>query len=87
MCWAELKNSVRNQNTTFQLKDVEKLVWNWLYNCDSTFISSCIDHVHVYEKNFKKADQFIEEIEDELNDDDDNIDNDSDLTGDEDEDQ
>ncbi|CAF1160909.1 unnamed protein product [Rotaria sordida] len=87
MCWAELKNSVQNQNTTFQLKDVEKLVWNWLYNCDSTFISSCIDHVHVYEKNFKKADQFIEEIEDELNDDDDNIDNDSDLTGDEDEDQ
>ncbi|CAF2849109.1 unnamed protein product [Rotaria sp. Silwood2] len=85
-CWAELKNSVRDQNTTFQLKDVEKLVWNWLYNCDSTFISSCIDHVHVYEKNFKKADQFIQEIEDELSDDD-NVDNDSDLTEDDDEDQ
>ncbi|CAF4792292.1 unnamed protein product [Rotaria sp. Silwood1] len=86
MCWTELKKSVRDQNTTFKLKDVEKLIWNWLNNCDSTFISNCIDHVQVYEENFKKADQFIEQIENELNDDD-NIDNDSDLTEDEDEDQ
>ncbi|CAF4650908.1 unnamed protein product [Rotaria sp. Silwood2] len=85
ICWAELKKSVRDQNTTFKLKDVEKLIWNWLNNCDSTFISNCIDHVQVYEENFKKADQFIEQIENELNDDD-NIDNDSDLTEDEDED-
>ncbi|CAF2766409.1 unnamed protein product [Rotaria sp. Silwood2] len=86
ICWAELKKSVRDQNTTFKLKDVEKLIWNWLNNCDSTFISNCIDHVQVYEENFKKADQFIEQIENELNDDD-NIDNDSDLTEDEDEDE
>ncbi|CAF0790839.1 unnamed protein product [Rotaria sordida] len=86
MCWAELKKSVRDQNTTFKLKDVEKLIWNWLNNCDSTFISNCIDHVQVYEENFKKADQFIEQIENELNDDD-NIDNDSDLTENEDEDE
>lgn len=86
MCWAELKKSVRDQNTTFKLKDVEKLIWNWLNNCDSTFISKCIDHVQVYEKNFKKADHFMEDIEGELNDDDD-IGIDSDLTEDEDQDQ
>jgi len=91
MCWAELKKSVRDQNITFRLKDVEKLIWDWLNNCDSAFISNCIDHVQVYEENFKKADQFIEQIEDELNDDDDddddNVDNDSDLTENEDEDE
>ncbi len=86
MCWAELKKSVRDQNNTFKLKDVEELIWNQLNNCDSTFISNCIDHVQVYEENFKKADQFIQEIESELNDDD-NIDNESDLIEDEDEDQ
>jgi hypothetical protein len=71
MCWAELKKSVPDQNTTFQLKDVEKLILNWLNNCDSTFIRNCIDHVQVYGENFKKADQFIEQIEGELNDDED----------------
>ena len=85
MCWAELKRSVRDQNTTFKLKDVEKLTWNWLNNCDSTFISNCIHHVQGYEENFKKADQHIEQIESELNDED-NIDTDSDMIKDEDED-
>ncbi|CAF4210355.1 unnamed protein product [Rotaria sordida] len=85
MCWAEPKRSVRDQNTTFKLKDVEKLIWNWFNSCDSTFISNCIDHVQVYEENFKKADQYIEQIESELNDDD-SIDMDSDLIEDEDED-
>ena len=85
MCWAELKRSVRDQNTTFKLKDVEKLTWNWLNNCDSIFISNCIDHVQGYEENFKKADQQIEQIESELNDED-NIDTDSDMIKDGDED-
>jgi hypothetical protein len=39
----------------------------------------------VYEENFKKAGQFMEQIPTELNDDD-NIDSDSGLTGDKDED-
>ncbi len=56
-----------------------------LKNCNSTLTSSCIDHVHVYEENFKKAGQFMEQIPTELNDDD-NIDSDSGLTGDKDED-
>ena len=85
MCWAEFKRSVRDQNITFKLKDVEKLTWNWLNNCDSTSISNCIDHVQGYEENFKKADQHIEQIESELNDED-NIDTDSDMIKDEDED-
>ncbi|CAF1490723.1 unnamed protein product, partial [Didymodactylos carnosus] len=53
------------------------------YIVDETAKQSDIEIV--YEENFKKADQFIEQIEGEPNnDDDDTIDNDSDLTEDED---
>ena len=83
MCWAELKRSVRDENITFRLKDVEKLVWDWMNNSNSTFISNCIDHVQVYEENFKKADQFIEQIEGDSSDDDD-IESNSNLTENED---
>ncbi|CAF4562592.1 unnamed protein product, partial [Didymodactylos carnosus] len=83
LCWAELKAYVRAQNTTFKLQDVEKLTWKWLDSCDSTLASSFIEHVHLYEENFQKADHFMEQVESELDDTDD-IDTSSDLNEDED---
>jgi len=61
-----LKNYVRDKNVNFSLNDVRQLAYQWM-----TFLSRETAAGYVYqtrkvEDTFKKSDRFIEEIEDQL---------------------
>ncbi|CAF3860153.1 unnamed protein product [Rotaria sordida] len=69
LAWANMKTYKRDRNTKFTLTEVTKLAQEWINNLDAREAISYVNHVKQYEKAFKKADIYVEEIEEELNDD------------------
>ncbi|CAF3865788.1 unnamed protein product [Rotaria sp. Silwood1] len=75
--WSGLKNYVRRQNVHFSLNDVEQLCNEWLAACTPEHASGYFAHVYKHEEIFKTADKYVEEIEDDLIDSEDNADRDT----------
>ena len=69
LAWANMKTYIRDRNTKFTLAEVSKLAQEWIDNLDATEATSYVNHVKQCEATFKKADIYVEEIEEELNDD------------------
>ena len=57
------------------MAEVRKLAQEWIDNLVGTEATSCVDHVRQCEMTFKTADNYVEQIEEELNDDQDEDDN------------
>lgn len=72
LAWSGLKNFVRKNNTKFQLTDVRRLAVQWMSSLTAVQSAEYINHVFKIEETFKKSDKFIEQIEEDLVDDDDN---------------
>jgi hypothetical protein len=60
---------VRDRNTKFTLAEVSELAQEWIDNLDATQAISYVNHIKQCKATFKKADIYVEGIEDELNDD------------------
>ncbi len=62
LAWANMKTYIRDRNTSFTLTEMSKLVQ------DTTEAISYINHINKCEVTFKKADMYVEEIEEGLDD-------------------
>ena len=61
-----MKTFVRDQNTSFNLKDVNALAASWIAACDKTTTAGFFQQVKKYEETFKKADHYTEQTESKL---------------------
>ena len=69
---AQMKQFIREHNTSFKLNDVHRLVVQWMAALDSSTSTSYLQHARQNEDVFKQADNFVEEeIEPQLDEDDD----------------
>ena len=71
LAWSGLKSFVRKNNTNFRLSDVSHLAMQWLSSLTASDTTAFIDHVLKIEETFKKSDRFIEQIEEDIMDEDD----------------
>ena len=71
LAWSSLKNFVRKHNTSFRLSDVRHLAMQWISALTPDDSIAYIDHILKIEETFKKSDRFIEEIEQDIIDEDD----------------
>ncbi len=78
LAWAGLKSYVRDHNTNFRLSDVRNLTQTWMTSLDVSTATSYLDHARNIENTFKKSDCFIEQIEEQIIDDEDDEDNEMD---------
>ncbi len=69
LTWANMKKYISDRNTKFNLILTLKLAQEWIHNLDATEAISYVNHVKQCKATFKKADSYVEEIEEELNDD------------------
>lgn len=74
LAWAGMKDYVRKNNASFRLTDVERLASEWMAALDPATAKSYIAHAEKHELVFRQADEYIERIEEELIDDDDDND-------------
>jgi hypothetical protein len=74
LAWAGLKNYVRDNNVNFSLKDVRRLAHQWMLSLSKTTAMGYINKTQQIENMFKKSDAFIEEIEEQLIDEDEDTD-------------
>ena len=75
-----MKRYVRDHNTTFWLSDVERLASEWIAALDPATAQSYFSHAEQHELIFRKADAYVEQIEESLTD---NDDDENELTEDE----
>lgn len=61
LIWAQVKEDIRRENTTFKLNDVEKLIDSAIIKVSSTNWQKCIDHVIKLEKLYWETDGIIEQ--------------------------
>lgn len=66
LAWAGLKNFVRKNNIDFRLTEVRNLAFQWIRSLTADSATAYIDHVLKIEATFKRSDQFIEQIEEDL---------------------
>lgn len=66
LAWAGLKNFVRKNNTDFRLSEVRNLAFQWIRSLTADSATAYIDHVLKIEATFKRSDRFIEQIEEDL---------------------
>jgi len=66
LAWAGLKNYVRDNNVNFSLKDVRHLAHQWMLSLSKVTAMGYINETQKIENMFKKSDRFIEEIEEQL---------------------
>ncbi|CAF3985209.1 unnamed protein product, partial [Rotaria sordida] len=71
LAWANMKTHIRERNTKFTLAEVSKLAQEWIHGLSATEATSYINHIKQCEVTFKKADTYVEEIEEEINEHDD----------------
>jgi hypothetical protein len=57
--WTGLKNSVRDENVSCSLHDVQHLTYQWMMSLSRTTSMSYIDQTCKIETVLKKSDQFI----------------------------
>ena len=63
---AGFKNFVRRNNTDFRLSEVRNLAFQWIRSLTAGSATAYIDHVLKIEPTLKASDQFIEQIEGDL---------------------
>ncbi|CAF4170395.1 unnamed protein product [Rotaria sordida] len=61
LLWNNLKQFVRDQNTTFRQDDVKQLIEQFLVAMDDKLASSYFHHVYEVEEMYKTADEIMEE--------------------------
>ena len=76
LAWSGLKDFVRKNNTNFRFADVRTLASDWMTSLSASSAAAYIDHVYKIEEIFKRSDEFIEHLEDELVDEEEEIDSD-----------
>ncbi|CAF3685128.1 unnamed protein product [Rotaria sp. Silwood1] len=64
-----MKPYILDRNTKFTLTEASNMAQEWIDNLAETEATSYINHVKQCEATFKKADNYVEQIEEELNDD------------------
>jgi hypothetical protein len=64
-----MKTYIRDRNTKFTLTEVSKLAQEGIDDLDATEATSYINLVKQFEVTFKRADIYVEKIEEELDDD------------------
>ncbi|CAF3797886.1 unnamed protein product [Rotaria sp. Silwood1] len=64
-----MKTYIRDRNTTFTLAEASKMAQEWVDNLVETEASSYVNYVKQCEATLKMADNYVEQIEEELNDD------------------
>ena len=69
-----MKGYVRDNNTSFNLTEVQQLAAEWIAALDPATSLSYLEHVRRNEDVFKKANNFVEEVEPKLDENDDSID-------------
>ena len=74
LAWAGLKNYVRDKNVNFSLSDIRHLAYEWMKSLSRTTAIGYINETRKIEDTFKKSDRFIEEIEEELLDEEEEVD-------------
>lgn len=74
LAWAGMKAYIRENNTSFRLSDVERLASEWMSALDPATATSYIARARQHELVFRRADEYVERIEEGLIDDDDNDD-------------
>lgn len=78
LAWANMKTYVRTKNTEFNLTDVTKLAHECMDQLDPASVEKYFRHVQECENTFKKADRYMEQIEEDITEDDDVSHSDSD---------
>jgi hypothetical protein len=61
-----MKNYVRDNNINFRLSDVRYLTEQWMTSLDAKTATAYLDHARNIENTLKKADNFAEQIEEEI---------------------
>ena len=79
LAWAGLKNFVRRNNTDFRLSEVRNSAFQWIRSLTAGSATAYIDHVLKIEATFKASDQFIEQIEGDLVDSEDDVDSEEEI--------
>lgn len=79
LAWAGLKNFVRRNNTDFRPSEVRNLAFQWIRSLTAGSVTAYIDHVLKIEATFKASDQFIEQIEGDLVDSEDDVDSEEEI--------
>lgn len=79
LAWAGLKNFVRRNNTDFRLSEVRNLAFQWIRSLTAGSATAYIDHVLKIEATYKASDQFIEQIEGDLVDSEDDVDSEEEI--------
>lgn len=79
LAWSGLKNFVRKNNTDFRLSEVRNLASQWIRSLTADSASAYLDHVLKIEATFKKSDGFIEQIEEDLLDEEEDVDSEEEV--------
>ena len=79
LAWSGLKNFVRKNNTDFRLSEVRNLASEWICSLTADSATAYIDHVLKIEATFKKSDRFIEQIEEDLVDEEEDVDSEEEV--------
>ncbi|CAF4197206.1 unnamed protein product [Rotaria sordida] len=61
LCWANLKDYVRKNNTHFRITDVHQLAAEFIAGYDGDASAKAIEHARKIENQFRVADRFVEE--------------------------
>ncbi|CAF1262526.1 unnamed protein product [Rotaria sordida] len=61
LSWNNIKQFVRDQNTTFRQNDVEELIKQFMMAMDDKLASSYFHHVYKVEEMYRTADEIMEE--------------------------
>lgn len=80
LAWSGLKNFVRKNNTNFRLSEVRSLAFEWIHSLTADSATAYIDHVLKIEATFKESDRFIEQIEEDLVDEEENVDSEEEVS-------
>ena len=62
LVWAQVKGEVAQQNTSFKLRDVEKLLISALNNVTAEKWKKCVEHVLKVETNMWQLDDIVENV-------------------------
>ena len=63
LIWAQVKTCIASRNSTFRLKDVQKLVHESLDNVTPEDWKKCVQHVIHIEDDYKRSMHIVDEIE------------------------
>lgn len=66
LAWASLKNYVRDNNLKFSLNDVMDLASQWMTSLSRNTAMGYINETRKIKDMFKKSERFIEEIQEQL---------------------